>query len=262
MTEIIIPVAAMTLLGLLFGAGLALALKIFGIEVDPKMALIITKLPGANCGACGKAGCAGFAAAVFHGEVPPSACPVSSDETRQEIASILGLDQGSAGERMTAVVKCNGGEAAKDKYTYRGIKSCKAASLVFGGYKACSFGCLGFGDCADVCPFGAISVHKGLAVINHKKCTGCGNCVKACPKGLIELIPAKAGYYVKCNSKDPAPVKVKACKASCIACRKCEKACSVTAIKVDANLSRIDYQKCQNIGKCAEVCPTKVIVKI
>ncbi len=261
--ELTIPVAAMTALGLIFGAGLAYALKIFGVEVDPTVALIITKLPGANCGACGRAGCAGFAEALKNGEVPLTKCPVSTDETRQAIADILGLAHESA-VKMAAVMACNGGASAADKYVHRGIKTCKAASLLFGGHKACAFGCLGFGDCVEACPFDAIKLnHKtGLVEVNRKRCTGCGYCVKACPKKLFTLIPAAAQYYVKCSSKDTTPVKVKACKASCIACRKCEKICPFGAIKVEGNLSRIDYQKCQNCGKCAEVCPTKVIVKV
>jgi len=70
--RILIPVISMAALGLVFGVGLAYALKIFGIEVDPKFALLITKLPGANCGACGKAGCAGFAEALLKGEAMPA----------------------------------------------------------------------------------------------------------------------------------------------------------------------------------------------
>ncbi len=258
-SELIIPVIAMTSLGLLFGIGLAYALKIFGIEVDPTIALIITKLPGANCGACGKAGCAGFAEALVRGEVAPVRCPVTSGENQKAIAQILGIEPGSA-EKMVAVCLCNGGKNAIDKYAYHGIQSCKASTLLFGGHKACSFGCLGLGDCAEVCLFGAIKIGEdGLPHVDEEKCTACGACVKVCPKKLFNLIPRKNEYYVKCSSTDPGPVKIKACKASCIACRKCEKACPSAAIKVESNLARIDYDKCQNIGKCIEGCPTSVI---
>ncbi|MBN1526139.1 MAG: RnfABCDGE type electron transport complex subunit B [Candidatus Omnitrophica bacterium] len=261
MTQILIPVVTMAALGLTFGAGLAYALKIFGIEVDPKTALIITKLPGANCGACGKAGCAGFADALVKGEAVPSGCPVTNSEARKAIAEILGIED-TLKLKQIAAVRCSGGNKAKDKYVYHGIKSCRAASLVFGGYKACAFGCLGFGDCVEVCPFDAITMgDDGLPHVDPERCTACGNCVKACPKGLFTLIAEKNVYYVACSSTDPGGAKAKVCSASCIACKKCEKACPVSAIKVDANLSRFDYQKCQNIGKCFEVCPTKVIKK-
>ena len=69
--NLLIPIAAMAVLGLIFGVGLAYALKLFGIEVDPTISMIIAKLPGSNCGACGKAGCSGFAEALKKGEAVP-----------------------------------------------------------------------------------------------------------------------------------------------------------------------------------------------
>ena len=258
---ILIPVIAMAGLGLVFGLGLAYALKIFGVEVDPTVALIITKLPGSNCGACGKAGCAGFAEALKRGEAIPASCAVSNAEARKAIAEILGIED-TVKLKLIATLRCNGGKNSKDKYVYHGIRSCKAATLVFGGYKACAFGCLGLGDCAEVCPFDAITIAgDGLPRVDPKKCTACGNCVKTCPKSLFALIAEKNAYYVACSSADPGGAKTKVCSASCIACKKCEKACPVAAIKVEANLSRFDYRKCQNTGKCFEVCPTKVIKK-
>src|SRR3989338_9177132 len=90
--NIVIPVLAMTGLGLVFGLGLAYALKIFGVEVDPAVALILTKLPGSNCGACGRAGCAGFAEALKKGEVMPASCVVSNEEARKGVAELLGIE--------------------------------------------------------------------------------------------------------------------------------------------------------------------------
>ncbi len=259
--NILIPVAAMAALGLVFGVGLAYALKLFGIEVDPMMFKILSLLPGANCGACGKAGCAGFAEALKKGEAMPAACAVSNEEARKSIAELLGIEYNPK-VKTIATVLCNGGSRAKDKFTYRGIKSCKAATLVFGGQKACAFGCLELADCVEACPFGAIKMGEDdLPVVDAKKCTACGNCVKACPKDLFVLSPIKCNYYVKCSSKDPGAVTAKVCKSGCIACFKCEKACPIGAVKVVSNLSRIDPEKCQNISKCFEACPTKVIVK-
>jgi Na+-translocating ferredoxin:NAD+ oxidoreductase subunit B len=260
-SQILVPIVAMAALGLIFGLGLAYTLRIFGIEVDPKIFLILSKLPGANCGACGKAGCSGFAEALKKGEAMPSGCVVSNEESRRAIAEILGVDYNTK-IKTVATLLCSGGKNAKDKYVYSGIKSCKAASLVFGGQKACSFGCLGFGDCVMICPFGAIKMGSGnLPEGDIYICTACGNCVKVCPKNLFELVPPEKIYYVKCSSRDPGGATIKACKSGCIACKKCEKACPVEAIKVESNLSKIDYAKCQNIGKCFEVCPTKVIAR-
>lgn len=251
----------MAALGLLFGVGLAYALKIFGIQVDPRIFLILSKLPGSNCGACGKAGCAGFAEALSKGEAMPSSCVLSNEEARKSVAEILGIDYNPK-VKIIATLLCNGGIRAKDKYIYRGIKNCKADSLLFNGHKMCDFGCLGHGDCVKVCAFDALSMGvDGLPVVNAGRCTACGKCVKACPKNLFELMPVDKKYYVKCSSKDPGNVVMKVCPVGCIACKKCEKACPIGAIKVESNLARIDYKKCQNLGKCFEVCPTKVIVK-
>lgn len=259
--NIAVPVAVMAALGVAFGAALALALKVFGVKSDEAITRILSLLPGVNCGACGKPGCASFAEALAKGEVMPAGCVVSSEEARKSIAKLLGLDH-SQKVRTTATVLCNGGVRAVDKYAYRGIRSCKAASLLFGGHKVCSFGCLGLGDCVDVCPFDAIKMGSdGLPVVDEAKCTSCGNCVKACPKSLYVLLPVSVKYYVKCSSKDPGGMTAKACRSGCIACMKCEKACPSLAAKVESNLSRIDPIRCQNIGKCFEVCPTKVVAR-
>ncbi|MDD5173322.1 MAG: RnfABCDGE type electron transport complex subunit B [Candidatus Omnitrophica bacterium] len=259
--NLLIPIAVMALMGLVSGAALAYVLKLFGIKADPAISMILARLPGSNCGACGRAGCAGFAEALKKGEAMPSGCVVSNEAARISIAEILGIDYNPKVKTIAAVL-CNGGKRAKDKYAYRGIRSCKAASLVFGGQKACAFGCLGLGDCADICPFDAITMGAdGLPVVDAYKCTACGKCVATCPKKLFELIPVDKSYYVKCSSKDTGAVVTKVCSAGCIACRKCETVCPAGAIKVENNLSKIDYGKCQNMGKCFEVCPTKVILK-
>ncbi len=51
-------------LGLILGLGLAVASKIFHVEVDTRVEDITKILPGANCGACGFPGCAGYAEAI------------------------------------------------------------------------------------------------------------------------------------------------------------------------------------------------------
>ncbi len=259
--RILTPVLAMAALGLIFGVGLAYALKIFGIKLDPKVFKLLSMLPGSNCGACGKPGCAGFAEALARGEVIPSGCVVSNEEARRSISELLGLAHKERIRKVAAVL-CNGGGRSKDKYKYEGIRTCKADTLLFGGHKACSFGCLGLGDCIDECPFSAITMGSdGVPVVDSKKCTACGKCVKVCPKKLYAILPQSVEYYVKCSSRDPGAVTAKACKAGCIACFRCEKACPNNAVKVESNLSAIDVDKCKNAGKCFEVCPTKVIAR-
>lgn len=258
-TQIIIPVISMTALGLVFGLGLAYTLKLFAIDVNPEVALIITKLPGGNCGACGKAGCAGFAQALKKGEAIPASCVVSNEEARKAISEILGIEY-SPKLKTVATLICKGGKNSKDKFVYKGIKSCKAATLLFAGFKACSFACLGLGDCVRVCPFNAIKIGEdNLPHINQKKCTTCGKCIKICPKAVLVLTPIEKLYHVECNSKDKGAQVAKVCKVGCIACAKCVKVCSVLAISIEDNLARIDYNKCINCGECFKVCPTNAI---
>ncbi len=51
--------------------------------------------------------------------------------------------------------------------------------------------CTGCGVCVDVCPFGAIDMMDGRAVINEA-CRACAQCVEACPVGAIEMREAEA----------------------------------------------------------------------
>lgn len=264
--NILVPVISMTLLGLAFGVGLAYVLKIFGIEVDPTIALILTKLPGANCGVCGKAGCSGFAEALKKGEAMPSSCVVSNEEVRKAITEILGIEY-SPKVKNVAVVFCNGGVNAKDKYKFRGIRNCAAATLVFGGYKECIYGCLGLGDCIEVCPFDAIKITKNnIPEISPERCTACGNCVKACPKKIISLMPynVKALAIPACSSHDKAVHVRKTCSVGCIACGICEKL-SGGAFKIENNLSVLYPELIRddiNWDEIIKKCPTKTIVRI
>ncbi|MFH1442240.1 MAG: RnfABCDGE type electron transport complex subunit B [Candidatus Omnitrophota bacterium] len=260
--NILIPILALGGLGILFGVGLALAAKKFCVSVDPRVERIHAKLPGVNCGACGKAGCMAFTEALIEGSITPDKCAVCSEEARSEIAKILGIEAKSK-IKKTAVLHCHGGsKRVKDKYIYEGIKNCVSASAVMGGPKECVYGCIGYGTCAQVCPFGAISMNEeGLPVVDEDKCTACGKCVAACPKRLFNLVPETKNYAVRCKSLDMGKDVLNVCSVGCIACRKCEKACPVKAIKIVDNLSVIDYSICDNKGECFKVCPTKTIAK-
>ena len=47
--------------------------------------------------------------------------------------------------------------------------------------------CIGCGICVSACPFGAISMIDGKAVIDHEKCTGCNKCIAVCPVNAISI---------------------------------------------------------------------------
>ncbi len=249
-------------IGLACGTMLLVASKFFFVPLDERVGELIQLLPGANCGACGFAGCAQYAKGLIAGNTASNACRVLDQEKSASISSLLGVEGGAA-DRAKAVLRCQGVEGVVQKNSdFMGLTTCRAAALFFGGDKDCPYACLGFGDCVEVCPFQAISRGKnGLIAIDPEKCTGCGKCLAECPKGMLLLVPEKSEVVVACLSKDRAKRVSQACKKGCIACKRCEKACPVKAITVEDNLARIDFQLCNNCGLCLEACPTKSILR-
>ena len=259
--EILTAVLTLGILGIIFGVGLAIASKKLVIQADPRLEALHGLLPGANCGACGGAGCFGFAEDLLSGKRKLSACRVAQDKIKDQIAKLLGQDLETEVKKV-ATLHCFGGTKVKDRFIYEGIKDCVAANLVLGGPKACVYGCLGFGDCVRVCPFDAIKMSdEGIPVVDEKKCKACNKCVAICPKKLFSLVPVDKKVYVACSSKDIGKETRLVCPVGCIACRKCEQICPEDAIHVIDNLAIIDYNKCTSCGKCVEVCPTKTIRK-
>ena len=66
-----------------------------------------------------------------------------------------------------------------------------------GGPKTCTYGCLGEGTCVKACPFDAIHIVDGVAVVDKEACKACGKCVAACPRKLIEIVPYDMKHLVK-----------------------------------------------------------------
>ncbi len=256
-------ILAMGLLALIFAVGLAVASKKFKVKKDPRVDEVLNVLPGTNCGACGYASCKAYAEAVAtNKDVPVDLCVPGQEEVAEKVAKIVEREVGEKKVELVAQLKCAGGkEEAKTKYSYKGVKTCKAASLLSKGPKACSYGCIGFGDCVNVCEFNALSMgSNGLPVVDKEKCTACAACVKECPKNLFKLVPKDKKVHVLCNSKDTGRIVTRFCKVGCTAYKLCEKSCPADAIHVKNNLAEIDYSKCTMCGKCVSVCPTKVIV--
>lgn len=257
--EIILPVIIVGIIGFVAGVGLALASKFMSVPVDERVEKLSEALPGANCGACGYSGCDGYAAAIASGEAEPDKCAAGGAATAAAISEILGIE--ISAEKKKAFIACNGNRnISKEKYSYLGMESCSAASLIFGGPLECSYGCIGFGDCIKACPFGAISYIDGKPTVCEDLCKGCGACVTACPKNLISVIPKSQRINIGCSNKEKGVSVVKACSVSCIACGLCVKQCETGAIQLVDNLPVIDYSICTACGKCKDACKRKVIV--
>jgi Na+-translocating ferredoxin:NAD+ oxidoreductase RNF subunit RnfB len=259
---ILIALGVVAGVGLILGIVLALASKFFAVDEDEKVSLVREALPGANCGACGYTGCDGYAEAVAKGEAEPNLCIPGGSSTAAQLSIILGVKIQEL-EPKVAFVACGGDcENASSCAVYEGIKSCKAASLVYGGPFDCAYSCVGCGDCATVCPVDAICVHDGLAHIDPRVCVGCGKCVGTCPKHIIKLLPKEAKTAVMCSNVQKGALARTNCKNACIGCKKCELNCPEKAITVIDNLARIDYDKCTGCRLCEENCPTKCLKPI
>ena len=261
MTGIILAAVVVGGTGLFIGVFLGIAGKKFAVKVDEREEAILGVLPGNNCGGCGYAGCSGLAAAIVKGEAEVSGCPVGGAPVAAKIGDIMGVAAGTQ-ERQTAFVKCAGTcEKANQDYEYTGVQDCAAMAFVpNGGPKSCNYGCLGFGNCVKACPFDAIHVVDGVAVVDKDACKACGKCIAKCPHHLIELAPYEQQTFVGCSSTAKGKAVTTACEIGCIGCKKCEKTCPNGAITVTDFCAHIDYDKCTNCGACKEACPRHVIL--
>ena len=265
MNGITIAVLVVGIMGLLLGAGLAYASKIFAVKKDPKIAEIRDVLPGANCGACGFPGCDSLADAIASGASPANACPVGGAEVAKKVAAILGVEAEETA-RQVAWVSCQGDkDLSSRKYEYYGLEDCLQAAMAMGGNKACIYGCLGYGSCVNVCNFDAIFINeRGLAEVIPDKCTSCGACIEICPKNVIRLVPYDKSVHITCNSHDKGKAVMNVCKIGCIACGICVKNCPEDAITIEpgSNLPTIDYEKCVECGICVEKCPKNQLFRV
>lgn len=262
---------------------LVIAARVFRVEGAEQVEAVAEQLPGANCGACGFPGCLSYAEAIVNDGVEPDKCVPGGPDIIPKIHAVMGDGEWAHAEaaagtadvvaahpwpvrseayiRRIAFVACGGGNEVGHRYDYVGLMTCGAANQVGGGFKDCYAACLGLGDCQRACPFGAIDVLDGLAVVNPDLCTGCSLCVSACPKQLISLVPVDAPVLVRCSNRLKGRAVSSVCKVGCIACNKCERTCPGEAIKMRNNLPEVDVEKCTSeaAGVIAE-CPTETLV--
>lgn len=243
MTTLIASLATMGGLGALFATALAFADRKLRVEEDPRIGVVAESLPGANCGACGFAGCGAYADAVVTAGAPVNKCPVGGQDTATRLGAIMGIDAGVMVKHVARLM-CRGTAAlAHAKAQYEGPSSCAVQDLVSGGGKACQWGCLGGGDCVTACTFGAIEMGpEGLPVVCDDLCTACAACVTACPRHILELHPVDRDFFVFCKSHDDPKLAKWACDAACIGCGICARKSDGAIVMVD-NLPVIDYAR-------------------
>lgn len=263
LNEILIAVGILVGLGLFFATVIAVAYRKLRVYEDPRIDQVEELLPHANCGACGEPGCRAFAEKVVGHELLPSKCTVSSADGIRAIAELLGVDAGEQEKRVARLLCAGGKKEAHSLAEYRGsLRTCRGEALVAGGPKACSWGCLGLGDCADVCDFGAITMSDdGLPVVDPDRCTACNDCVVICPKGLFELMPVSRKLLVQCKSLLEGDLAQSKCSVACTACGRCAADAAPGLIEIKNNLAVINYDL-NHLATPEAIyrCPTDAIV--
>lgn len=264
-STILYTILSLSGLGVVSGIILYVIARKFKVIEDPRIDSVEKVLPAANCGGCGYAGCRNFAeACVKATDLSNLYCPVGGNDCMESVARVLGLE---AVKKMpqVAVVRCNGTSENCTKINiYDSAPTCAIAASLYGGETQCHYGCLGHGDCVNVCKFDALSIDEktGLPVVDEEKCTACGACVTACPRNIIELRkkgPKDRKIYVSCMNQDRGGTAKKVCRVACTGCTLCVKECNFDAITVTNFLAYIDPDKCKLCRKCVSVCPTGAI---
>ena len=201
---------------------------------------------------------------IVKGEAEVGGCPVGGAPVAAKVGEIMGVEAG-AQVHQVAFVKCAGTcDKAKQEYEYHGLKDCVMVNMMQdGGPKACNYGCLGEGSCVAACPFDAIHIVNGVALVDKEACKACGKCIEACPKKLIELVPYEQKHLVQCSSRDKGKDVMAACSVGCIGCKMCLKSgCPALFLNRDDKKAEIDPLQCVGCDVCQQICPKNAIGKV
>ncbi len=248
-------------LGTTLAGTLAFAQRKLYVYEDPRIDELENLLPRTNCGACGTPGCRAFAEALIGETTVPAECTVCTPEERQKIADYLGISVGSAERRVARLACAGGSNVAWNRAHYDGLASCRAAAITGSG-KGCVWGCLGLGDCEDVCDYDAIVMDRhGLPQVIEDRCTACGDCVDICPKHLFSIQPVSHRLWVACANQDGTEAARAVCEVVCDGCGRCAMDAAEGLIEIKNNLAVVDYARNQLATPLAiERCPTRAIV--
>lgn len=259
--DALIAVAFLGGLSVLLALVLAVANRKLWVFEDPRIDTVSDMLPGANCGACGLPGCRAFAEKVVEGAIQPSGCPVGGPDTARFVANFLGIEAGAAEKKVARLLCAGGRDVATQVGEYEGFSSCRAAATIGGGFKGCTFGCLGLADCEVACTFDAIKMaDNGLPVVLLDACTACGDCVRACPKDLFVIEPVSHCLVVQCKSILEGDAALDQCKVACTGCGICAADAPEGLITMAYNLPVIHKEHIELVTPIATLrCPTGAI---
>ena len=257
-----LSVAILGGVGVVFAIFIAAAYRKLRVWEDPRIDAVAGMLPNANCGACGLPGCRAFAEQAVEGKIQPAQCSVMNADGVAAIADELGVDAGQAVKRVARLLCAGGQDVTTRQAEYRGLPSCSAAAAVAGGGRGCAWGCLGLGDCATACDFGAITMNEvGLPVVDPALCTACGDCVTACPKDLFTIRPLDQHLLVQCRNLLTGDAVLEQCRVACTACGKCVQDGAPGLISVTTGVALIDDALLSLEDPAALArCPTGAIV--
>ena len=129
MNEILAAVIPVVIIGVICAGVLVIASKLMAVKEDERFPAVRDCLPGANCGACGFAGCDGYAKALCEDpSTPANLCIPGAASVANQLAGVLGVEVGDVVEQV-AVVHCSGDcQHTQDKVAYSGIETCAAAA--------------------------------------------------------------------------------------------------------------------------------------
>jgi len=264
MIKVLYAFLSVAVLGGVLGIALAVASKFLSVKKDKRIAEAAEILPQLNCGACGYAGCSGYAEAIVLEGESLTLCSPGGPDVAKAMADFMGVKIEISEEKKVAQVFCRGGaKTSQYAFDYKGLTDCNALYSLYKGNKVCKYGCLGLGSCMSVCPADAISYDKeGLVWVDKDKCISCGKCIEVCPTGVMKWLPYSADYMVACSSKDKGALVRKYCTVGCIGCKMCEKKSPEGGFAVEDFLARIEYSEEGDRSAAYEACPPKCIVKI
>jgi len=263
-STVLVAFGSMTGLGLILSSVLVVANRKLYVYEDPRIEEVNEMLPQSNCGACGVPGCRAFSEELIAGNFTPGQCTVVSDAVSEEIADLLGVDVGGDEKRVARLACAGGSNVARQRVHYLGLSTCQAATLVAGGGKGCTWGCLGLGDCEEACDFDAITMNDhGIPVVDPDSCVACDDCVDICPKDLFSLEPVARKLWVPCRNLQFGDSAERECEVACNSCTRCVADAAPGLIEMKDNLAVIDYELNHLATREAiERCPTGAIIWI